>query len=453
MPNRVNFDGGGSVSPPVKPKNDYNKSSANTNQYYPHPKPVKKAKVKPVKVVARRPASTLGYSLGGSSGGGLSLGSGGGFPTPMMQSSADLRKLAAEAVDLDLVPQKDALNKNLHQEAVDYRDLVNKLRQQLGLTTGDLKQLYSALDVNLKVNAERQKQAFTTAKTSVGTDFDQLQTMLAQNYGNASSSTNAELNRLGINDPNATSQINTDKAFLSSTAATDKANAQSTLDQLGSSASSLASLLQGSAATAGTVQQGQVQTAYNENRASADKQHKGAVDDLKFQLNELMGSRPGKVNQTYQALLDQQYQRQMDAAQGAFDNNYKLAELGISQASLTADTAYKQNSLALDAKRLQSQLNQAAIKAGAPSTGLEKAETYLQNSWKSTSIPASELQRALIDIANGDTNTGGGRNLGAFDPRNMSEYAKDAASYVNQRGLPQQAYTTLINALHYLFGK
>jgi hypothetical protein len=442
----------------VKKVVPYAKTSASTTQYYKYPK---KVAVKPKKKVAPRsyiPVGGYGGTGGGGGGGSgsLSLGAGGsgGFPAPIAgRSNKDLQRLAREAVALELDPQIHALENSYNQENKDYGRLVNELRKQLGLTTGDVKQLYAALDVNLKANLQKQKEALTTAKTNVGSAFDQLQTMLGSNYGNAKSTTEAELSRLGIQGSNATERLTSDQQFLQGTAATDKTNAQSILDQLNASGQSLGNLLQGSAASSGTVMQSQLQQGFEKTKGEADVAHGKALTDLKFQIGQLGAGRAGKISQTYQALLDQEYQRQQDAAQGAFDNNYKLAELGIKQQSLSTDTAYKQNSLVLQAKRDQAALAKQQAAANAPGSGLEKAMNYLQTSFKSGAIPASELQRALIDIINGDTNTGGGRNLAGFDARNLSEYAKDASSYVSQHGYPSQVYNALVNAMHYYFGK
>lgn len=441
----------------IKPVTPYAKTSASTTQYYTH-KAVPKAKPKPVV----RPNYS---SSGGSSGGGGSYSNtnsglatlaniaAGGGSAYQGRSQAELKKLAEQAVNIDYLPELHGLQHNVGSENQDYAALIAKLTKQLGLSKGDVSQLYAALDVNLKANAQKQKAAYATSKTAVGSSFDQLATMLNTNYTGAKNATNAELSRLGINDPNATSKLTTDQQFLQGMAGSDKANAQSVLDQLSASGQGLSSLMQGSAASSGTIMQGQLQQNFDTTKGEADVTHKKAISDLQSQINELIAGRPGKVNQTYQALLDQEYQRQMDAAQGAFDNNYKLAQLGLQQQTLSTDTAYKQNSLALDAKKLQASLDQKALAAGAPKSGLEKAMTYLQTNFKTSAIPASELQRALIDIVNGDTNTGGGRNLAGFDPRNLSEYAKDAQSYVNQRGFGNDVYTALINAMHYMFGK
>jgi len=163
----------------------------------------------------------------------------------------------------------------------------------------------------------------------------------------------------------------------------------------------------------------------------------------------LTASLPSKINQTYQALLDQQYQREMDAAQKLFDNQIKLGnyQQGIVNAQSTA--AFHQNQLALAAQRLALDTAKAKAAPNPKLTGSDKALDYLRRVSATAHVPYGQLQNILIDAINGDPNRPD--TMPGYNKAFQSGYASDINNMVKSAGYPQ-LYTDLVRAMQYWFG-
>ncbi|SRR6266496_3432267 len=397
----------------------------------------------------RSPSTTSSSSSGGA--GGISLPSTTNPTFSGGRSNAQLMALARQAVELEVNPQIKTMEAAYRQENVDYNHLIETLRKQLGLSKGDVKQLYDTLDVALQANAQKQGQINAQTKASLGASYDQLKSMIGSNYQGAQSRTTGELSRLGITDPHATQQMTADQQYLQGVASTNKTNAQSLLDAINASTQGTMTALRGSAGATSGMLQGQLQQEYDKQTSQAAQEHLKRAADIWLKRKILVSSRPGKINQTYAALLDQQYQREMDAAQAGFNNQIKLAQLGVSQASQQSTNTYHQNQLALEAQRIAN--SAAAQKAkGASQSGLEKSLGYLQNLTyvKQGHVPFDVMQQILIDAVNGDPSR---PDYPGFNEKYMSQYANDLANAVHSRGLPGGVYTDLLNAMYKMFGK
>lgn len=432
-----------------KPKRpSYAKSSANTTKYYTYPKA---KKIIAPKAIYKSPANRI--TSGG--GGGISLPgqtNPGGFSIGGTRSNAELKKLARDAVLLELNPQIHSLQHSSQVEQQDYTYLINNLKKQLGLSKADISTLYSALDVSLGANAKTQAQINTTTKANMGTVYDQLNQSLGNSYQGAIGGVNSELNRLGITDPNATKSLTENQQFQQGNASTGKANSQSLLDAIGASTQGQMSLLRGSSASTGSLLNSQLQQGFSKESGDALRVHLQKSAEIKQKINELNASIPSKINQTYAALLDQQYQREMDSAQKLFDNQIKLGGLQVSQANAAGTQSYRQNQLALEAQKIANEAAKNKATTSAPKTGIEKALTYLQNlSYvKTKRIPYATLENILIDAVNGDPKRS---DYPGFNKNYVSQYSNDIKNSVNSRGLPANTYTDLINAMSYLFGR
>lgn len=442
-------------------RKSYASSSANTTKYLKYPK---KPALKRPPVVRPKTASKPGYSvpsapkLGGGSynpnPGGISLpgASSNTLASFGGRSNSQLMQMAREAVSLELDPKIKGIELARSNEMRDYTGYINTLRKELGMSKGDVKSLYNALDIGLAANAQKQQQINTQTKASVGQLYDQLTGMLGTNYQGAENRVTSELSRLGITNPDATSRLTADQQFMQGLTGSSKANAQSTIDEINSSTQGVMSLLRGGGAATGSMLQSQLQQQYDKSYGEAVQTHLKKAQELDIQRRGLINSRGSKVNQTYQALLDQQYQREMDAAQSAFDNQIKLANLGVSQQSAQATSSYHQNQLALEAQRIANQAAKDKATSTKSQTGMEKALSYLQglSYVKSKAIPFSTMEQILIDAINGDPNRA---DYPGYNSKYMSQYGNDILNSVRSRGLPSGTYTDLINAMHYMFNR
>ena len=361
------------------------------------------------------------------------------------RTSAQLKQMASEAVHLEVDPQVSGLQHGYNVENSNYGYLINSLRKQLGLSKGDINQLYGALDVQLAVNAKKQGEINTDTKAKMGAVYDQLGTSLGQNYGNAQAATSAELSRMGMQNPQANDRLTSDEAFLKGTATTSKANSQALLDAVNASTQGMMQgLRSGNAATSAMLQTG-LQQQFDKESGDALQKHLQKLGEIKLQIGTLKKSMPGKINQTYAALLDQQYQREMDAAQKLFDNQIKLGNFQISQSNAASTQAYRQNQLALEAQRIALSKKPAAAKPAALK-GMDKSLAYLQSISKSSHVPYKDLENLLIEAINGDP----GR-IPAYDAGQRGAYSSDIANFARSKGYPQLT-PDLVRAMNYWFG-
>jgi hypothetical protein len=435
----------------TKPKGIYTKgpiSSQGVRISAPKPKPRSSTTLAApkIKLPTRLPS--------GSSGGGGIIQLPGASPGTMaaisgLRSNAQLRQMASEAVHLESDPQLRTLEHSYNLENQDYGYIINSLRKQLGLSTGDIKTMYGVLDANLALNAKDQAKISADTKAKMGQIYDQLSTQLGSNYDAATSKTNAELNRLGITNPQADDRLVADKALLQGQAAQSKTNSSALQDAINASTQGMMSGLRaGSASTSAMLQSG-LRSQFDKESGDALQKHIANLSNIKMQKMTLTASLPAKINQTYQALLDQQYQREMDAAQKLFDNQIKLGNYQLSVSNSQANQQYRQNQLALDAAKLSTQQSMAAQQKVASLKGSDKALAYLQQVSKTSKVPYSTLENILIEAINGDPNRP--TDLPGYNKAFMSGYASDINNFLKQRGMGS-LYTDVVRAMNYWFG-
>lgn len=395
-----------------------------------------------LKTASYKPVSLPNFS------GGISLPGQGGSAIASIyrRTESQLRQMAKEAVMLEAQPQINALNLAGQQEHHNYDSMIASLRKQLGLSKGDLKTLYDTLDANLAFNAKEQGQINADTKTKMGSVYDQLTSALGSNYQNAQNATSSELSRLGIVDPQANDRLTKDEAFLKGQATTAKSNSSALLDAINASTQGMMSGLRAGNAATGAMLQTGIQQQFDKESADALQKHLAKLAEIRMQQSTLKSSLPGKINQTYGALLDQQYQREMDAAQKLFDNQIKLGNFQLSQQNAQSTAAYHQNQLALEAARIA---NAKAKPASKPALkGMDKSLAYLQSVAKTSKIPYSQLEALLLDAINGDPKN---NRLPGYNKNYISEYSSDIQNAVRSRGYPQM-YSDMIRAMNYWFG-
>lgn len=419
----------------------------------PRPKPISKPKPKVVLASPRIsiPTSTPGASSGGG-GAVIQLpGVSNGIMSAISgaRTNAQMQQMAREAVMLEAQPQLNALGSAYNQENKDYGYIINTMRKQLGMSKQDIGVLYDTLDFNLAQNAKAQSAITADTKTKQGAIYDQLVSQIGSDYGAAQSRTSSELSRLGINNPNANDRLTENQALLTSQAQQSKANSSALLDAINASTQGMmAGLRGGAASTRGMLISG-LQSQFDKESADALQAHVKKLSEIKMQKATLSASLPAKINQTYQALLDQQYQREMDAAQKIFDNQIKLGNYNLSVQNSQATQQYRQNQLALDAQKLATQQSMAAQKKVANLKGSDKALAFLQQLSKTSKVPYGELQNILMEAINGNPDPN--HQIPGFNPNFKSEYASDISNFLKQRGM-SSLYTDMIRSLQYWFG-
>lgn len=437
------------ISTPVlhKPRGVYTKGpirSNGTRISAPKPKPAPK-------IVLSQPKLRLPAPRSSGGGGVISLPT--GNPSTMaaisgLRSNSQLRSMASEAVHLEADPQIRALQLGASNEIKDYHYIIDALRKQLGMSKGDIRVLYDTLDANLAFNAREQGKINEDTKAKLGTIYDQLNTQIGQTYSKAQNTTAAELQRLGIQNPNANDRLTENQALLQSQAQQSKSNSQALLSAVNASTQGMMQGLRaGSAATSAMLQTG-LQQQFDKESADTLQKHLAKLSEINMQKETLKASLPSKINQTYQALLDQQYQREMDAAQKLFDNQIKLGNYNLSVQNSQANAAYRQNQLALDAAKLAQSQSAAAQKKVANLKGSDKALAYLQQVSKTSKVPYSTLENMLIEAINGNPDPN--HQLAGYNKNNISEYASDIGGFLKQRGM-NSLYTDMIRALNYWF--
>ena len=443
------------ISTPVfhKPRGIYTKgpiTSQGVRLSTPKPRPKTSVSLASPKLrIPTRPASSSGVASGSIQLPGASSAT--AMAIQGLRSNAQMRSMARQAVMLEAQPQLNQLGSAYNQENKDYGYIINTLRKNLGLSTTDIKTLYDTLDANIAFNAKDQAKIGAQTKADMGKIYDQLSSQVGSNYQAANTTASNELNRLGIKDPNATSRLNADQALLQTQAQQSKANTTALQDAINTSTAGMMQGLRAGSASTGAMLQSGLRGQFDKESGDALQKHIATLSQIKMQKATLSASLPGKINQTYQALLDQQYQREMDAAQKLFDNQIKLGNFQLGQQNAQATQQFRQNELALSAARLA----QSAAKkpAGPALKGMDKSLAYLQQVAKQSKVPYSTLENILVEAINGDPNrkdASGNNTLPAFNKNYLSEYSSDINNFLNQRGM-HSLYTDMIRAMNYWF--
>lgn len=371
-----------------------------------------------------------------------------------IRSNATLKQMAREAVMLEAQPQLNALGSAYNQENSNYGYLINSLKKQLGLSTGDIKVLYDTLDANLAFNAKEQGKISADTKTKMNQIYDALTTQIGGNYQQAQTATSSELNRLGIVNPQANDRLTQTQALLESQAQQSKANSGALQDAINASTQGMMQGLRaGSAATSAMLQSG-LRGQFDKESGDALQSHLAKLAEIKMQKSTLSASLPSKINQTYQTLLDQQYQREMDAAQQIFDNQIKLGNYNLSVAGQQATQDFRTKQLGQAQQRIDLDIAKAAAPKSANLKGVDKAIAYLGELSAKTKgkVPESTLEQILIEAINGDPRLVGDKpRLAAYDKTQMGAYGSDIQNFLNQRGLSSM-YPDMIRAMQYWFG-
>lgn len=379
------------------------------------------------------------------------------------KSDAQLLKAAQQAVGLELDPQIAAAKFAREQSSRNYNAIVAELKKRLGLTTTETTQLFGNLDVLLRDNQNKQAAQWETARGGATSAYDKLSQMVGQTYAGAQSSADTEAARLGQTNTAADSRLASDQAFTTGQVGAQQAAATSTIDAIKAAGTAEGAQLRGAAAATAPMMIGQARRAADDQQATALREHQARAGTLEFQLKQLSGSRAAKVQQTYAAMQEAQQQALQDQQQLAFMNSIRAAELGISQGQLdlaqrkaASDAQNSQANLVLRAKELQAKLNPPA----KPGTGMERAYSYLGTGYKGR-VPQSQLQAALEDAINGNSNDAGWdpTRLGqpgqmpGYDPKYIDQYKRDIQMAVRQRGWTSAEQQALMNAVNYYFGK
>lgn len=382
----------------------------------------------------------------------------GGVPSYGMPNDTALRAQATRAVRLEVHPQIAARQFAGSEENRAYAALTAKLTKQLGLSKGDVAALYDALSANLAQGAAKTQQGYSAAQSSVGSKYDQLISMLGQDYSGAKQSVTDELARLGVANPNATATLTRQQALQTGAAAGQKAIANSTLESLAAAAAGEMANLRGAAQSTGPMLQSQLQRAYDEKSADVALSHSAALRRLAFEIAQLRGSEPGKIEQTLAALREAAYQKAQDAAQTQFMNSIRAAQLGISsgQLDVARENAATSRASAISAAQAR---QAAAARAKQPAmTGIERAYTFMRGGYRGR-VPQGNLQQALVDIINGNSNDPGwrpGTGVPGFDVRYVDQYMRDVDRAVRDRlgqGWGAAERDLLRNAILKYFGR
>jgi hypothetical protein len=178
-----------------------------------------------------------------------------------------------------------------------------------------LQTLYANLGNQL--NSFNQQIAGTNASTraQVGTRYDQLASQIANEFNASKQSSASELNRLGINMPDA-SQSSDIQNRLAMIAESGRQNALSQQDASSQAANQLMGLLQGEAQATGA------------GFRAASSQQRGMLE----------ASRPGKVYSLWQELEDAAREQKAENQQQKFLNRITQAKFGVDQDYKTAQS-------------------------------------------------------------------------------------------------------------------
>lgn len=432
----------------------------------------------PKRKVTPRPAATPSYSpayinslpTGGGSSANIPMlpgSTGGGVATAAPTRSAasllaELKRQAQSTVAMELDPQIRARQFARQESTRDYRTSVAELQKRLGLTKTELTQLFGSADVLLRDNAQKTGAALDVGKGKAAAAYDQLQQMVGQTYGQAGQDVSAELARLGQGGGDVQGRLAADQAFTTGQVGAQKAAATSTIDAIKAASTSEGAQLRGSTAAAAPMMMGRAQLAADDKQTELSTAWQSTMRQLDFQIRELTGSRKAKESAVLNELKGAQAQAEQDAQQLNFLNQIKAAELGISQGQLDlaktrlgVDVQNQQNNLVLKAKELQARLGEQAAKANQPKTGTERAYSYL-GTYKGA-VPQAQLQSALEDAINGNSNDPGwypgGPGTPGYDSKYMDQYKRDISAAVAQRGWSSAEKNALLNAVNYYFNR
>lgn len=379
---------------------------------------------------------------------------------------AELKRQAQSQVAMELDPQIRAGQFARQEAGTQYKGNVADVQKRLGLTKTELTQLYAQLGVLLKDNAAKTQVALEKGKTSSNAAYDQLAQQVSGTYGQTGQNVNAELARIGQGGGDVKGRLAADQAFTSGQVGAQKANASSTIDAIKAASAGEAGQMQGAAAATAPALIGRATAVANDNLTKLRTEYDSTVRQLNFQIRQLTGSRKAKEGAVLRELQAAQAQADQDAQQLQFLNSIRAAQVGISAGQLDLakqrlgiDVVNQQNSLVLRAKELQAKLDDSAAKKNAPKTGTERAYTYLA-SYKGR-VPVAQLQQALEDAINGNSNDPGwnpGKPIGpgaipGYDPRFIDQYRNDVANAVRSRGWTRAEQQVLANAIGYYFNR
>jgi hypothetical protein len=365
------------------------------------------------------------------------------------RTQAQLKAMARDAVLSETRPQVRALDVSTLSENSNYNAMIRDLSKQLGLSKGDISNLYSDLDVALAYNAKKQADQNAKTKAGLASIYDSLTSQLGSTYSKAQGNTAAELSRLGISDPQANDRLTADQALLQSQSAQAKTNSTSLVDAINASTQGLMTGLRAGNAGTGSMLMSQLQQQFDKTKGDALQKHLANIQKIKEERAALISSEPSKINQTYAALLDQQYQREMDAAQQLFDNQIKLGNFQLATSTAQQNAADKQNQLALDAQRVAIAAKNASAKPSATLKGPDKALDFVKQISAKAKIPYNSLETALIDAINGNPDPN--HTIPGFESGRQSTYAMDLQNALKDRGVPN-LYNDMIRAMQYWFG-
>jgi hypothetical protein len=460
------------IPPPkklTKPKGVYTKGTVRSSGTL-----TRKPTVSPIIPRKTTPRPTTSGNRPAASGGGGGGGVGGISLPPIVAQAlsssglADLRRQATRDVGLELDPQINVRKFGITEATRQKNETVKELQRLLGLRTTETDQLYGALDLVLQNMANKQQAIYKGAQTSSNAAYDALAAKVGQNYGEAKSSTAAELARLNQSSAPATARLDQDQAAAASQAAQGKANASSTVDAIQAAASGEQSALRGAAAATRPMLIAQARAASDAEANKVRAEWRSTTNQLRFEYRQLEGSRRAKVEKLYNQYRAEAEQAAQDAAQVAFLNSIKAAELGISQGQLDVARANAETNRASSIARanqaaadLRARTAKEAAAKNAPKTGMDKAYAYL-GTYKGR-VPQAQLKQALEDVINGNSNDPGFGRGGAtpgspgqipgYNPQYIDYYMRDADMAARQRGWSSAETNLLKNSIRYYLGK
>jgi hypothetical protein len=407
-------------------------------------------------------------------------------------SDANLQLRAANAVDVNLTPQEQALQ----QQGKSYNDAFNYTQGQNAANTqrtvNEQQDVYSRLHDMLNNQMPAIGQNYDNATHGVDSNFGKLQSALSSNYGSGIADTTSEVNRLGLQPalPDATARMTSDQSFLKGLAGSDQALLDSNLG------TSKASALQNSlynigaqGATGAALTGNTLRDASNvSNQASFANTQK--VQDLLAQASTLEGTRKGLTAENLAKLQglrsEQQASAQQAAQQQANEDRKYAIQAALAQGSLSkdqADVLFKQGDLAL-----RQQLGQSTIAGDTAKLGLTKAQQdktnidaaktlYDQAHPKPTGptnygkgIPGAQAYlnanygpkisaialHAVVNIASHNHDLGGVSDGAIKDGRSVVGYAsavQEMRNIASQHGYDVETTQAMINALAYAAGR
>jgi hypothetical protein len=298
-------------------------------------------------------------------------------------SDAALQQRAANAVDVNLTPQEQALQ----QQGKSYNDAFNYTQGQNAANTqrtvNEQQDVYSRLHDMLNNQMPSIGKNYDDATHGVDSNFGKLQAALSNNYGSGIADTTSEVNRLGLQPalPDATAKMSSDQSFLKGLAGSDQALLDGNLGTSKASALQNALYNMGAQASTGAALTGN--TLRDASKASNDASFANTqkVQDLLAQATSLEGTRKGLTAENLAKLQGLRSEQQAAAQQAAQqqaneDRKYNIQEF-LANGTINkdkADIAYKSGDLAL-----RQNLGNASIKNDQSKLGLTTAQTNKTN--------------------------------------------------------------------------